>query len=155
MFISGRKVQQQRAPVDWILKPVCWIMKHVDRILELHGHMSTGSCSRVLTCRQDDSLMEKPVDSFGSGMPSAAKFHAAHAQHAAAAANSTSQHLNHAANHAEKPAKADQQADEGFRKRRSPTAEGFRKMEPSRSKNRENRATLRTSEVSTITFNPD
>ena len=44
-----RKVQQQRAPVDWILKPADWIMKHVDKILELHGNMSTGSYPNMST----------------------------------------------------------------------------------------------------------
>ena len=60
-------------PVDCILKPVDWIMKHVDRNFVLHGNMSTGSCSRVLTCQQDDLFTLKPVDNIAAELPAEAK----------------------------------------------------------------------------------
>ena len=55
MRAGSNSNRSHRKPVDWIFV--------------LHYNMSTGPCSRVQTCRQDDFPMEKPVDSLDAGIP--------------------------------------------------------------------------------------
>ena len=97
--------------------------------------------------------MEKPVDSFGSGMPFAAKFHAAHARHAARnqTAAARLQPIQDAATMQKTLVEVRQHAQ--TKKARQP--KDFGRWNPAEAKTEKTGAVLRTSKVLAITFNPD